>query len=61
MTRLTRLAMVKSIDVKADRALLRRAEVGDDQREDGKHQRHGQHPAIADAVPEFLAGDGGDL
>ncbi len=56
MTRLTRLAMVTWIERTG--ALLRRTEVGDDEREDGKHQRHHQYPAVTDPIPEKLPGDG---
>jgi hypothetical protein len=46
---------------KADRTLLRCAEIGDHQGEHGKNHRHRQYPAIADAIPEFFAGDHADL
>ncbi|MPN18145.1 hypothetical protein SDC9_165503 [bioreactor metagenome] len=46
---------------KSDHALLGAAEIGDHQREHREHQCHRQHPAVADAVAEFLGGDGGYL
>jgi hypothetical protein len=49
--------MVNSIERNPTVPCCAPPKVGDDQGEHGKHQRHGEHPAVADAIPEFLAGD----
>ena len=45
----------------AHRALLRTAGVGNDDGEHGKHEGNSEHPAVAQAVAEFLGRNGGNL
>jgi hypothetical protein len=45
----------------SQRALLRGAEISDGERECREDGSHGEHPSVADAILQFLAGDACNL